>query len=76
MRKVSEGLFEVNDFIAHFMILWRTDSLLGNAKHTRTRQYIEGVMQPVCRKRIGKHAHNNRDIVGNAVFYSVRAKWL
>jgi hypothetical protein len=33
-------------------------------------------MQPICKQRIGKHAYNNRGIVGNGVFYSVRAKWL
>jgi hypothetical protein len=33
-------------------------------------------MQPVSKQRIGKQAYNNKDIVGNGVFYSVRAKWL
>jgi hypothetical protein len=28
-------------------------------------------MQPISKQRIGKHAYNNRGIVGNGVFYSV-----
>jgi hypothetical protein len=30
-------------------------------------------MQPVSKQRIGKHAYNYRGIVGNGVFFSVRA---
>jgi hypothetical protein len=32
-------------------------------------------MQHVSKQRIGEHAYNNKGIVGNGVFYSVRAKW-
>jgi hypothetical protein len=33
-------------------------------------------MQPVSKQRIGKDAYKKRGIVGNGVFYFVRAKWL
>jgi hypothetical protein len=33
-------------------------------------------MQPVSTQRIGKHAYNNKIVVGGSVFCSVRAKWL
>jgi hypothetical protein len=32
------------------------------------------IEEPVYKQRTDKH--NNRDIVGNSVFYSVRAKWV
>jgi hypothetical protein len=33
-------------------------------------------MQSVSKQRMGKHAYNNKEIVGNAVLYSVSANWL
>jgi hypothetical protein len=33
-------------------------------------------MQPVSEQRIGEYAYNNKVIVRNGVFYSVRTKWL
>jgi hypothetical protein len=50
--------------------------LLRNARQHTCTQQQDGVMQPGSKQRISKHANDNRGIVKNGVFYSVRAKWL
>jgi hypothetical protein len=60
------------------LIAWRIHPLLSSCSVNSCRYYItlatctqqqnDGVMQPVAKQRINKHANNNRSVVGNGVF--------
>jgi hypothetical protein len=38
-------------------------------QHTRKQQENKGVMQPISKHRICKHAYNDKGIIGHDVFY-------